>query len=142
MCRTSGDDGSSVSSRSTSDSSDHSEVLPLMEALPSFDKSSKYHAAGGWPPPRATRGAVVALVCALSAAVSLSLFGGCVGGLLCWTNSSQGGEPDGSKLLKMREAAPEEVSTSTRSTALPAVAKLVALRISLLAVPGNISGQK
>lgn len=112
MCRTSGDDGSSVGSRSTSDSSDHSEVLPL-EEISSFDKSSTYPAAGWWPPPRASRGAVVALVCALSAAVGLSLCGGCFRGL-CWTNDGGGKKPnDGSKLLKMSDGV-DEVSACMR----------------------------
>lgn len=108
MCRTSEDGGSSAGSRSSSDSSDHSEVLP--QAIPCFDKASPvftYNEAGWWSPPRTSRGAVVALVCALSAAISLSLCGGCVGGLLCWTDSSQG---EGSKLLKMSDGAHEEVS--------------------------------
>lgn len=114
MCRTSGDDGSSVGSRSSSDSSDHSEVLPL-DAVPSFDKSSTYHhAAGWWPPPRTSRGAVVALVCALSAAIGLSLCGGCCGGLLCWTNADGGEKKQsgGSKLLKMSDGADEQVSST------------------------------
>lgn len=114
MCRTSEDGGSSAGSRSNSDSSDHSEVLP--QAIPCFDKASPvftYNEAGWWSPPRTSRGAVVALVCALSAAISLSLCGGCFGGLLCWTDSSQGGgkkQSDGSKLLKMSDGAHEEVS--------------------------------
>lgn len=104
MCRTSGDDGSSVGSRTGSDSSDHSEILP--EAVRSFDKSSTYHAAGWWPP----KGAVVGLVCILSAVVSLSLCGGCFGGL-CWTKDGGGKKPrDGSKVLKMSAGSPEEVS--------------------------------
>lgn len=124
MCQTSGDDGSSVSSRTSSDSSDHSGVLPL--PVPSFDKSGTYPAAGWWPPPRTSRGAVVALVCTFSAAVSLSLYGGFFGGLYS-TNNHDGGKHDGS-LLKLRNRSDEEVSAQSIQVGTSRVAVPVACR--------------